>query len=61
MENPLEYKSFMDWNRFPDKHLCAIEKLVLKTYTYDPLKQTTKTETCKAIDKIDLQTLKDSI
>lgn len=61
MENPMEFKTFADWNKFPNKHLEAIEKLVLKTYTYDPLSKTKKEQTCKAIDKINLWVLKSAL
>jgi hypothetical protein len=58
MMNPLEFKSYIDWNEFPDEYLEAIEKIVLKNYTYEPLKKTTKKETCDAVDSIDLMRLK---
>jgi hypothetical protein len=54
MENPLDFKTYKDWNKFPDKYLNQIEKLVLKIYTYDPIQHTKKESTCKAIDNIDL-------
>lgn len=61
MISPLEYKSYKDRNQFPDTYLNAIEKIVLKTYTYDPLTHLQKTETCRAIDKLNLKKLKDNI